>query len=473
MRKEFARASALVLALLAAGMAAVSASAADTFTPPSVNLTLEPGDSATVAKQLLLDPAPAKADIVLAIDTTGSMGSAIAQAQAEANAIVSAVQGPIPGARFAVVDFEDYPGMPSGSAADVPYTLLSPFTSSSVAVSAAIGTMVADGGGDGPEAYNRTFFEAANDSALVYDPQAVRFLVVLGDALPHSATAFGSCPAAPPDDFGRNGVAGGGDDLNTTAGINALNTDDITLLMIAYSPGVLPCYTSLAGATTGSAVVGGGGASLATQIVNLVLTAAASIDTVDLVVSPGCPLSISFSPAPPYGPLTAPMTISFTETIAVPSGLALGVYTCTVTAVVDGTPRATQTVRVGVSDLTAPTGTCTPTTNPAGKKVPPAGKNPKSGQNPDGFYLLSVSDNLDPSPQIFIDDTGSAAVFGPYPDGTKIKLTQAPGAKPSQKPGAGVIDWKIKLKGDAALFFEDASGNVSGPVFCRVPPPPK
>lgn len=473
MRKEFARASALVLALLAAGMAAVSASAADTFTPPSVNLTLEPGDSATVAKQLLLDPAPAKADIVLAIDTTGSMGSAIAQAQAEANAIVSAVQGPIPGARFAVVDFEDYPGMPSGSAADVPYTLLSPFTSSSVAVSAAIGTMVADGGGDGPEAYNRTFFEAANDSALVYDPQAVRFLVVLGDALPHSATAFGSCPAAPPDDFGRNGVAGGGDDLNTTAGINALNTDDITLLMIAYSPGVLPCYTSLAGATTGSAVVGGGGASLATQIVNLVLTAAASIDTVDLVVSPGCPLSISFSPAPPYGPLTAPMTISFTETIAVPSGLALGVYTCTVTAVVDGTPRATQTVRVGVSDLTAPTGACTPTTNPAGKKVPPAGKNPKSGQNPDGFYLLSVSDNLDPSPQIFIDDTGSAAVFGPYPDGTKIKLTQAPGAKPSQKPGAGVIDWKIKLKGDAALFFEDASGNVSGPVFCRVPPPPK
>jgi hypothetical protein len=52
-------------------------------------------------------------------------------------------------------------------------------------------------------------------------------------------------------------------------------------------------------------------------------------------------------------------------------------------------------------------------------------------------------------------------------------LTQARGAAPSQKPGAGVIDWKIKLKGDAALFFEDASGNVSGPVFCRVPPPPK
>jgi hypothetical protein len=450
-------------------VAAVSASAADTFTPPSVNLTLEPGDSATVAKTLSLDPAPAKADIVLAIDTTGSMGAAISQAQTEANAIVSAVQGPIPGARFAVVDFEDYPG-PAG---DVPYTLLTGFTSSASSVSSAIGTMVADGGGDGPEAYNRTFFEAANDTALVYDPQAVKFLVVLGDAFPHSASAFGSCPAAPPDDFGRDGVSGTGDDLNTTAGINALTGDDITLLMIAYNSGVLTCYSSLAGATGGSAVAGGGGASLATQIVNLVLTAAASIDSVDLVVSAGCPLTVSFNPAPPYGPLTAPVTISFTETIAVPSGLALGVYTCTVTAVVDGTPRATQTIRVSVRDLTAPTGSCTPTTNPAGKKVPPAGNNPKSGQNPDGFYLLSVSDALDPSPQIFIHDTGSAAVFGPFPDGTKIKLTQAPGARPSQRPGPGVIDWKIKLKGDAALFFEDASGNVSGPVLCRVPPPPK
>ncbi len=131
MRKRFARVSAFALTLLVAGIAAVAASAADTFTPPSVSLTLEPGDSATVAKTLSLDPAPAKADIVLAIDTTSSMGPAIAQAQAEANAIVGAVQGPIPGARFAVVDTEDYPGMPGGSAADVPYTLLAPFTSNS------------------------------------------------------------------------------------------------------------------------------------------------------------------------------------------------------------------------------------------------------------------------------------------------------------------------------------------------------
>ena len=64
-------------------------------------------------------------------------------------------------------------------------------------------------------------------------------------------------------------------------------------------------------------------------------------------------------------------------------------------------------------------------------------------------------------------------MFGPYADGTTIKLTQAPGARPSAKPGPGAIDWKITLKGDAELFFEDASGNESGPASCRVPPRPK
>ena len=473
MRKGLRGATALAVAGLAAFALALPAQAADDFTPSSVSVTLEPGDSTSIAKLLSLDPAPAKADIVLAIDTTGSMGAAIAQAQAEATAIVSAVQGPIPGARFAVVDLEDYPGMPLGTPADTAYTLVTGFTSSAATVNAAIGTMVADGGGDGPEAYNRTAFEAANDPALVYDPDAVRFLVVLGDAIPHSATAFGACPAAPPDDFGRDEAPGGGDDLSTSTALGELTGNNTTLLMIAYNPGVLACYSDLAAATGGSAVAGGGGASLATQIVDLVTTAAASIDAVDLVVSPACPFSISFAPAPPYGPLTAPVTVSFTETISVPSSLALGVYTCTVTAVVDGTPRATQTVRVIVADLTAPTGACRPTTNPGGKNVPKAGTNPKSGQNPDGFYILRVSDNLDPNPQIFVHDSASAAVFGPFADGTRIKLTQAPGAKPSQKPGAGVIDWKIKLKGDAELFFVDASGNVSGPVTCRVPPPPK
>src|SRR5205085_5628783 len=41
----------------------------------------------------------------------------------------------------------------------------------------------------------------------------------------------------------------------------------------------------------------------------------------------------------------------------------------------------------------APTAHCVATTNPSGNKVPTAGSNPKSGQNPDGFFQLVASDN--------------------------------------------------------------------------------
>lgn len=124
-------------------------------------------------------------------------------------------------------------------------------------------------------------------------------------------------------------------------------------------------------------------------------------------------------------------------------------------------------------DTTPPQLACTPTTNPSGGNVPPAGNNPKSGQNPDGFYVLTATDAVDPNPTLTLADTASSATFGPFASGTRIKLTQAPGATPGQKPGPGVIDWHITLKGDGSLTATDASGNVSAPVSCRVAPKPK
>jgi hypothetical protein len=124
-------------------------------------------------------------------------------------------------------------------------------------------------------------------------------------------------------------------------------------------------------------------------------------------------------------------------------------------------------------DITPPQVACAPTTNPSGKNVPTAGNNPKSGQNPDGFYVLTAVDAVDPNPLITLADSGSSATFGPFRSGTKIKLTQAPGSTPNEKPGAGDIDFHITIKGDASVTATDASGNTSAPISCRVPPPPK
>lgn len=123
-------------------------------------------------------------------------------------------------------------------------------------------------------------------------------------------------------------------------------------------------------------------------------------------------------------------------------------------------------------DTTPPEVACLETVNPHGDKVPP-------GKNPDGFYELTATDAVDPDPQIFVVDSGSSTVFGPFSSGTKIKYTEDSDAVPTQKKmgsgkgQAGAIDWHIIGNGDAAVFAVDFSGNQADPVACLVPPPPK
>jgi Mg-chelatase subunit ChlD len=347
-RRLLAVTAALVVGVLAQ---ATTAFGADTFTPNPVNVTLQAGASTTVHKTLHLDALPGAADIIIAIDTTGSMAAAIAQAKAQATQLCTDVQNQIPGARFAVFDFRDVPDRPATQGV----LILTPvFTSSCAAVQAAINTMAAGGGGDFPEAYNWVFNKAYSDPVLdaSRNPAAVQFLVVLGDAPPHNSPAPTVAPACgnqPPADAG----------ISSDSEIAGLKANDITLLMINYG-GVLSCYQQLAGATGGSAV--NAGADLSGTIISQIQAAAAHIDTVNLVVSGACPpVGIAFNPAPPYGPLTAPVDILFDETITAPT--VPGVYSCAVTAVVDGTARAIQHVNVTVTPGNPATLTLAPKTD--------------------------------------------------------------------------------------------------------------
>src|SRR3954454_1444217 len=90
---------------------------------------------------------PPPLDIELAIDTTGSMGASIDQAQADAKTLVDDVEAKFPGTLFAVVQFKDFFDTPE-------YELLQPMTSNATQIDAAIDTLSPSGGGDSPEAYN-------------------------------------------------------------------------------------------------------------------------------------------------------------------------------------------------------------------------------------------------------------------------------------------------------------------------------
>lgn len=137
-------------------------------------------------------------------------------------------------------------------------------------------------------------------------------------------------------------------------------------------------------------------------------------------------------------------------------------------------------------DTIPPEADCVPTENPHGDNEPTAPGEGDQGQNQDGFYELLAEDNLvadcDPL-QVFVRDTGSGTVFGPFGVGTEIKYIEDPDAIPEIAPMGGNngggngkskdTDWRIKGTGDAEVIAVDQSGNVSDPAACLVPPPPQ
>ena len=160
-------------------------------------------------------------------------------------------------------------------------------------------------------------------------------------------------------------------------------------------------------------------------------------------------------------------------TVQPPSGSVFpaGATTVTFTAWDGANNTNSCSFTVTVLDKEAPVVAWRAGVNPSGKNIP--GKNSKGGKNPDGYYQLLASDNCDPNPSIYIHDTRSSFVCGPYHSGDIIKLKQSPGGKPSCVPGKNAITAQVRLKGDAKLVAVDSSGNASEPASCLVRPSAK
>jgi hypothetical protein len=164
--------------------------------------------------------------------------------------------------------------------------------------------------------------------------------------------------------------------------------------------------------------------------------------------------------------------VTFTYTVPVEPA-SLGTDTISATATIHG-DEATRSVSKLWQDTTPPVARCVESTNPGGS-VPGAPGNGGQGQNQDGFYRLVATDDVWPAADldVFVKDDGSSTTWGPFAVDTDIKYTEANGAKPSQKPGDGAVEWKLKGKGDAEVYAVDGSGNRSASVMCLVPNPPK
>ena len=135
-------------------------------------------------------------------------------------------------------------------------------------------------------------------------------------------------------------------------------------------------------------------------------------------------------------------------------------------------------------DTTPPEAACIETVNPSGKNVPKAPGKGGQGQNQDGFYELTGSDDVSgvEDLEVWLVDTESGVMFGPFAVGTKVKYTEANGTTPRIKAmgannGGGngkgsAVDYHIWGNGDGSLVVIDGSGNASE-AACLVPNPPK
>jgi hypothetical protein len=164
--------------------------------------------------------------------------------------------------------------------------------------------------------------------------------------------------------------------------------------------------------------------------------------------------------------------VTFTYTVPVaPSSLGTDDITATVEI---NDEQGSLTVEKEWQDTTPPTATCVPGPNPGGK-IPAAPGKGGQGQNQDGFWTLSATDDVWGSTglDVYVDDDGSTKVFGPYANPTNIKYTEANGAQPTERPGTGAVDHVLRGRGDAMVYAVDGSGNAGPAVACLVPPAPQ
>ena len=187
--------------------------------------------------ELLMKPL----DVLFAIDVSGSMSSVLNTVKDKATCIMNEIRSIAPDSRFGLVSFIDYPGYYSccgyndnyGASGDYPYALNQSLTDDISAVASAINALSLGKGEDGPESYVRVLYEAGNNLSIGWREDAVKILMVFGDAPVHDCDFYGYSTGCDP---GRDGIAGNGDDLDFESVVADLAEKGIIVFAVGCNP---------------------------------------------------------------------------------------------------------------------------------------------------------------------------------------------------------------------------------------------
>lgn len=222
--------------------------------PADVVVVLPLGSRAVVP--FTVDAAPAKLDVHLNVDTTGSMGGEISNlADALESSVIPRIRALVPDTAFGVSRFEDFPVAPFGDVGDRPFRLEQSITTSTNAARNAVGRLADLGnGGDFPESGIESLYQIATGDGLVAPngeiviprsleaegdgiglrAESFRVVVHVTDAATHDGAEYAAFyPAA----------------HTGTQALAALLDQDVHVVGIASSPAARPYLEDLARAT--------------------------------------------------------------------------------------------------------------------------------------------------------------------------------------------------------------------------------
>jgi hypothetical protein len=220
-----------------------------------------------------------RTDILLLLDTSGSMEGALGSAVSDVQEISDRVRSELGDVEFGVAQVRDYPIsiFENGGSGDLPYEVVQPITGDRGSVASALGSLFAGGGGDAPEAYGRALRDADSGSGLGWRPGARRLVILVADNVPHdddlnwgvpeSAQAFPS-PFDTIRDPGDDEIVGTGDDIDWQGLLTQLNEHGLPLMFVLFegAEDLLPYWQTWAGWTGGAAATAESGNLVSTVV---------------------------------------------------------------------------------------------------------------------------------------------------------------------------------------------------------------
>jgi hypothetical protein len=179
-RRALSLATTAVLALIMVAVAPGTAAAAAGVDPSTIELSLDPGQSATVATKVTTPEVAPRPDIILLGDTTGGMDPALANVRNNIRNIMDRVRASQPDARFGVAEYKEQRDGPRV------FRVNTPLTNDDAAVADGTHRWLYDvGGGGAPWTdFINAHYRIATD-AFAFRPNSTRVVAWFGDAASH------------------------------------------------------------------------------------------------------------------------------------------------------------------------------------------------------------------------------------------------------------------------------------------------